>query len=119
MDSNRKQVRLTVYENEPLALLARQRLSQERIPCVVHSLGVGPGGWGVATNLPHAVYVKAVDEMRARQVLDLAPQEIAEREDRPSQPTYNLSLKVVILLIIMAAALLFGIIEIVVEGAFD
>ena len=106
--SNRKQVRLTVFGNEPLAYLAEQRLRQDNIPCVVRSLGAGPGGWGVATNLPHAIYVKTSDEMRARQVLDLPPSEIAEREGPPSRPTYRLSTVIMITLIIAAAALLFG-----------
>ena len=110
-----RQVRLTVLENEPMALLAQQRLRQESIPCVVRSLGAGPGGWGVATNLPHAIYVNAGDEMRARQALDLAPAEMAEREEAPPQPAYRLSTPVVVFLIIMAAALLFGIVELFVK----
>ena len=88
MGGGPRQVRLTVFGNEALARLAEQRLSQERIPCVVRSLGAGPGGWGVATNLPHALYVLAEEEMLARQLLDIAPAEIAERGNpaRPSIP---------------------------------
>ena len=78
------QVRLTVCDNEPLARLAEQRLQQEHIACVVSSLGPGPGGWGVATFLPHAIYVKATDEMHARQVLGVTPAEIEEREPTPA-----------------------------------
>ena len=111
----RKQVRLTVVENEPLARLAEQRLQQENIPCVVRSLGAGPGGWGVATNLPHAIYVKSADEMRARQVLDLSPAEISERESPPSQPERRLPIMIVVMLIIVAAALIFGTIELAVQ----
>ena len=112
---SRSQVRLTVFENEPLALLAQQRLQQESIPCVVRSLGAGPGGWGVATNLPHAIYVNTADEMRARQALDLAPAEMAEREEAPPRPAYRLSTPVVVFLIIIVAALLFGIVELFVN----
>ena len=109
------QVRLTVVENEPLAHLTRLRLREERIPCVVRSLGAGPGGWGVATNQPHAIYVNSVDEMRAREVLDLPPAEITEREGTPSQPMRRLPMPVIVLLIITAAALLIGTLEIVIN----
>ena len=113
----RKQIRLTVFENEPLARLAEQRLKQESIPCVVRFLGAGPGGWGVATNLPHAIYVKDSDHVRACDVLDLAPAEIAEREglggaraQARSSPT------LAVLLIIAIAMLIFGILEVLIEG---
>ena len=112
----REQVRLTVLENEPLARLAEQRLQLESIPCLVRSLGAGPGGWGAATNLPHAIYVKSNDEMHARQVLDLSPAEISERHGPTSQPTHGLSTAVIALLIITAAALLFGIVELLIKG---
>lgn len=108
---NKKQIKLTILENEPLARLAEQRLRQENIPCVVRSLGVGPGGWGVATNLPHAIYVKASDEMSARDVLELAPAEIAERDDSPSRVPQRPSIMVIATLIILAAALLLGTVE--------
>ena len=75
-----KQVRLTIFDNEPLARLAEQRLQQEGIPCLVRSLQGGPGLWGSAYNLPHGLYVYQSDEMRAREVLDLTPLEIVERE---------------------------------------
>ena len=104
-----RQVRLTVFNNEVLARLAEQRLHQEHIPCVVRSLGVGPGGWGVATNLPHAVYVLADEEMLAREVLDLPPAEIAEREGRASPPLNISTLTLVGLLVMVAAVLLLGV----------
>jgi hypothetical protein len=78
--SRRKQVRLTTFNNEPLARLAEQRLQQEGIPCLVRSLQGGPGLWGSAYNLPHSLYVYQSDEMRAREVLDLTPLEIIERD---------------------------------------
>ena len=104
-----------MFEGEPLARLAEQRLKQEEIPCVVRSLGAGPGGWGAATNLPHAIYVKGNDEMRARQVLDLEPSEIAEREGRVRQQPYRVSIFIVFMLIVTVAALIFGMIELVVQ----
>lgn len=109
------QVRLTVCDNEPLARLAEQRLQQEHIACVVSSLGPGPGGWGVATFLPHAIYVKATDEMHARQVLGVTPAEIEEREPTPAPPHRRRSIPVVVVLIFVAGALLLGTIELAVE----
>ena len=108
MGGGPRQVRLAVFGNEALARLAEQRLSQERIPCVVRSLGAGPGGWGVATNLPHALYVLAEEEMLARQLLDIAPAEIAERETRPAPPYQISTLTLVGLLVIAAAVLILG-----------
>ena len=109
------QVRLTVCDNEPLARLAEQRLQQEHITCVVSSLGPGPGGWGVATFLPHAIYVKATDEMHARQVLGVTPAEIEEREPTPAPPHRRRSIPVVVVLIFVAGALLLGTIELAVK----
>ena len=110
-----KQVKLTVLDNEPMARLAEQRLQREDIPCLVRALGAGPGGWGVATNLPHGIYVISHDEMRARQILDLAPAEISERDGPQSQPTNRLPVAIVVLLIITVAALLFGTMELVIN----
>ena len=73
-------IKLTVMASEPLARLAEQRLHHEGIRCMVRTLGAGPGGWGTAANLPYGLYVKEADEMRARQVLELSPMEIVERE---------------------------------------
>ena len=104
-----RQVKLTVFQNEALARLAEQRLGQERILCVVRSLGAGPGGWGVATNLPHALYVLAEEEMLAREVLNIPPAEIAERETRPVPPLQVPTLTLVGLLVIAAAVLILGV----------
>lgn len=81
-----KQVRLTIFNNEPMVRLAEQRLRQAGIPCLTRALRGGPGLWGSSYNLPHDLYVHQEDEMRAREVLDLAPREIEEREiqERPS-----------------------------------
>ncbi len=106
-----KQVKLTVFENEPLARLAEQRLQHENIPYVLRSLGVGAGGWGVATNLPHAIYVKDADHLRACEVLELAPAEILEREGILSGAPRRPSTTLVILIMIAAAVLIFGVFE--------
>ena len=71
----RKQVRLTNFENEPMARLAEQRLWQSDIPCFIRSIRGGPGLWGSAYNLPHDLYVFETDRARAGEVLEL---ELAE-----------------------------------------
>ena len=76
----RKQVRLTTFENEPLARLAEQRLRDQGIPCLSRSLGGGPGLWGSAFNIPHEVLVYGSDVTKARDLLELPPLEIAERQ---------------------------------------
>ena len=79
-DPRRKQVSLRVFDNEPTARMAEQRLQIEGIPCLVRSLRGGPGLWGTAYNLPHDLLVYEGDEMRALEVLEYPPQEILERE---------------------------------------
>ena len=69
--SRRKQIVLTVFNNEPLAHLAQQRLQQAGIPCLIRSRYGGPGLWGSAYNLPHALYVYDSDEAQARETLAL------------------------------------------------
>ena len=110
---NRRQVRLTIFENEPLARLAEQRLRQEDIPCVVRSLGAGPVQLGAAYQ-PHAIYVKVGDEMGAREVLNLVPAEISEREGSAPAPVYRPSIMIVALLVIVAASLIYGTVELLV-----
>ena len=101
-----KQIQLTVYDNEPLARLAQQRLQQEGVPCIVRSLGVGPGGWGVATYLPHGLYVGASDEMKAREILELPPSEIAERDGTSSRTPIKIHPALIVLLLVVVAAVL-------------
>ncbi len=79
-----KQVRLTMFDNEPMARLAEQRLRQQGIPCLIRSLRGGPGLWGSAYNLPHDLYVYESDETEAREVLELAPHQFSEGEDQAS-----------------------------------
>ena len=76
----RKQVRLRVYDNEPTARMAEQRLQLEGIPCLVRSLRGGPGLWGTANNLPHDLLVYEGDEARARDSLKVVPREEREGE---------------------------------------
>ncbi len=79
-----KQVRLTMFDNEPMARLAEQRLRQQGIPCLIRSLRGGPGLWGSAYNLPHDLYIYESDETAAREVLELAPRQDLEEEDQAS-----------------------------------
>ena len=82
--SRDKQVRLTVFDNEPLARLAEQRLQQAGIPCFIRSLRGGPGLWGSAYNLPHDLLVYASDETPARELLDLVPKgSLEQKTDLP------------------------------------
>ena len=89
-ESERKQVSLKVFDNEPTARMAEQRLNQEGIPCLVRCLRGGPGLWGTAYNLPHDLLVFEGDELQARDILEIPPQELLEREQelntRPGNP---------------------------------
>ncbi len=86
-EPRRKQVSLRVFDNEPTARMAEQRLQLEGIPCLVRSLRGGPGLWGTAYNLPHDLLVYEGDETRAREVLQYVPQEILEREQEHEAET--------------------------------
>ena len=103
-------VTLDVFQGEPLARLAAQRLEEEGIPCVVRPLGVGPGGWGMAANLPHALHVRPSDADRARDVLGMPPGEgggdgVARTQAR------RWPISVVVILIIIAAAVLISAVD--------
>ncbi len=92
--------------------MAATRLREEDISCAVRSLGAGPGlGVGIF-NVPHAVYVAEEDVIRACDVLDLPSAEALERQESTNRP---ISTTLIILLIITAGALLFGIIELLVN----
>lgn len=80
----KNQVRLSVFNSEPLARLAEQRLNEAEIPCVIRSVEGGPGLRGSASNLPHALFVYDSYEMYTRDVLELEPMEIGERETADS-----------------------------------
>ena len=93
-------VRLGVWESEPLARLASARLQEAGIACTVQSLGVGPGGWGMAANLPHALYVQPSEEEAARILLDLteAPPQPAPRP----YATSSMAIRAILLIIALA-----------------
>ena len=116
---DKRQVRLAVFENEPLARLAEQRLREEDIPSVVRALGGGPGVYGVATHLPHALYIMADDQMRAYQVLDLPPAEMEDRDRTAFHSSNGPSILVIGLVIVGAAALLMGIVELLIKRVLD
>ncbi len=107
--SSQKQVQLTVFNNEPEARMAEQRLFQEGIPCVTKSLGGGPGLWGTAYNLPHGVYVYEEDAAQARELLGLdvdgvAPDDESSRESEPRTSWGWVALVIVIALTLVIAA---------------
>ena len=66
LETERKQVSLRVFNNEPTARMAEQRLQMEGIPCLVKPLRGGPGLWGTAYNLPHDLLVYEENEARAK-----------------------------------------------------
>ena len=101
-----KQVRLTVFDNEPMARLAEQRLREVGIPCITRSLRGGPGLWGSAYNLPHDLYVYESDEMSARELLELVPQELAAPADQEARPGANQNRWVVLMGAVFVALLL-------------
>lgn len=102
----RRQVSLTVFNNEPTARMAEQRLRLEGIPCLVRSLRGGPGLWGSAFNLPHDLLVNEDDEARAREVLEFAPEEILEREEEGQAPPAVISQWLVTVTIMVIVAFL-------------
>jgi len=102
-----KQVRLTTFDNEPTARMAEQRLLEEGIPSVVRSLGVGPGLWGTAYNLPHALDVLQSDAVQAAEVLDLPPAELAESEGGKTGSGRYSNLVLIIIGIAIAFVLIF------------
>ena len=115
LDRKDKAVTLEVYSSEPLARMAAGRLELEGIQCMVRAVGVGPGGWGVAANVPHALDTWEADAVVARQILELMPAEIDERlhadENQPSRfPVVILAVLAIIAaaIVIQAADAVFG-----------
>ncbi len=107
-NNRRKQVRLAVFDNEPMARLAEQRLWQSDIPCMIRSLRGGPGLWGSSYNLPHDLYVYETDRVRAGEVLDLERADLGAGEGLPVQARSNGGLWLAG--VVLAAVLVVGII---------
>ena len=103
--SGQKQIQLTVFDNEPEARMAEQRLFQEGIPCITKSLGGGPGLWGTAYNLPHGVYVYEEDAMQARELLGLDADGVTPGNDSARGPELRTSWGWVALVIVIALTL--------------
>ncbi|MBM3942220.1 MAG: hypothetical protein FJ316_04725 [SAR202 cluster bacterium] len=98
---------LAVLENEAVARLAEQRLREAGIPCYTRSLMGGPGVWGSAFQLPHALYVYPRDSLNARELLGLPPLELEEREPLPlaagGRVSWWLALVALIVLVVLSA----------------
>jgi len=99
---DRKQVRLTGFDNDPMARLAEQRLWQSGIPCITRSMRGGPGLWGSAYNLPHDIYVYEADETRARELLELPEIPEGESEAAKSRGLSGIWLAVTVVAIVLA-----------------
>ena len=107
----RERVTLEVFQGEPLARLAAQRLREEGIPCMVRPLGVGPGGWGMAANLPYAVYVLPANEAQARDLLALPATEDEAKAGRSEPQSRRSSTAAMVVLFVVAAAVLISAVD--------
>ena len=74
-ETERRQVSLRVFNNEPTARMAEQRLQMAGIPCLMRSLRCGVGLWGTTYNLPHDLLVYEEDQVYASEVLGIVLQE--------------------------------------------
>ena len=83
-ETERRQVSLRVFNNEPTARMAEQQLQMEGIPCLIRSLRGGPGLWGTTYNLPHDLLVYEEDQVRASEVLGVV---LLEQEEELSSRT--------------------------------
>ena len=107
LNRDSKTVTLEVYSSEPLARMAAGRLELEGIQCMVRSVGVGLGGWGVAANLPHALDTWDDDAVLAREILELMPAEIDERmQETAGAPTRFPMIVLAVLGIVTAAIII-------------
>jgi hypothetical protein len=109
-DRKDKSVTLEVYSSEPLARMAAGWLDLEGIQCMVRAVGVGPGGWGVAANIPHALDTWESDAVLAREILELMPAEIDELLHSTEPPSSRFPVVILAVLAIVAVA-------IVIQGA--
>ena len=74
-ETERRQVSLRVFNNEPTARMAEQRLQLAGIPCLIRSLRGGAGLWGTTYNLPHDLLVYQEDQGRASEILGVVLRE--------------------------------------------
>jgi hypothetical protein len=74
-ETERRQVSLRVFNNEPTARMAEQRLQMAGIPCLIRSLRGGAGLWGTTYNLPHDLLVYEEDQVWASEVLGIVLRE--------------------------------------------
>lgn len=100
-----KQIRLTGFDNEPMARLAEQRLKQSGVPCVIRSLRGGPGLWGSSYNLPHDLYVFEDDRVMAREALDLEESPEEEPEGLPRQHNLGFWLALAFIVAVLMAGI--------------
>ena len=101
-----KTVTLEVFQSEPLARMAAHRLEAEGIRCMVRAVGVGPGGWGLAANVPHALDTWEEDAVAAREILNLMPAEIEERTREPLAGERSLPWLIFLVVMALVAAAL-------------
>ncbi len=104
--SRSKQVRLAVFDSEPMVRLAEQRLRESGIPCLTRSLRGGPGIWGSAYNLPHDLYVYEADQELARQVLELPDAAEGGEPEMPARANWGLWLAVAIITLTLALGII-------------
>ena len=109
-DPEGKQVSLKVFDNEPTARMAEQRLNLEGVRCLVKSLRGGPGLWGTAYNLPHDLLVHESDEMQARDILKIPPNEVIEQQlgfdsgyEKPSPVISQWRISIIIVVVALIA----------------
>ena len=96
-ETERRQVSLRVFNNEPTARMAEQRLQMAGIPCLIRSLRGGAGLWGTTYNLPHDLLVYEEDQVRASEVLGVV---LREQDEKLSSPIQRWTVIVVITAIV-------------------
>ncbi|MBI2919189.1 MAG: hypothetical protein HYY01_14535 [Chloroflexi bacterium] len=99
MSNSSDEVRIAVFGAEPVARMWAEALSREGVPALVRSEGLGPGHWTAALNEPHALYVLAPEEERARALI---PQEFQVWPLPEKPPGFPIGAKTVIYLVSLA-----------------
>ena len=106
-ETERRQVSLRVFNNEPIARMAEQRLQMEGIPCLIRSLRGGPGLWGTTYNLPHDLLVYEEDQVRASEVLGVVVRE-KDEEFSSRIPLWMVIVGITAIVLIITFALAVG-----------